>query len=105
MTCPNCASETLPDSSYCHRCGFRITPNTVASLSERLTKLEQDFVAKSRKEVTEQKYLETETSVNIMGRVQHWTNLILYFAGIPAALGLLALAVMFGKGAFDLHTI
>lgn len=77
--------------------------DTVGSVSERLSRVE-DTLAASQNNVT-QHTLEIETSTNVMERVRKWTTLILFFAGIPAAIALLALAVVFGKGALNLHDI
>lgn len=105
MKCPSC-SATLPDDSmFCGKCGYRVTPEPTPSLDERLSRLEQQMVAESEMNRTEQRFLERETAENVMARVRHWTNLILFFAGIPAVIMLLSLAVIFGKADFDLNRI
>ncbi|MFZ1007978.1 MAG: methyl-accepting chemotaxis protein [Candidatus Sulfotelmatobacter sp.] len=74
-------------------------------MSERVSIIEGQLVAGSRSQLANQNYLELETAEKVMSRVKTWANLILYFAGIPAAVALLALAIIFGKGAFDLREI
>ncbi len=103
MMCPNCSSSVSEDQEFCGKCGHRVR-ETVVALSERLAKAEAQLAA-PRSNGKEQKYLELETAENVMSRVKTWTTLLLFFTGIPAAVALLALTVMFGKGAFDLHSI
>jgi uncharacterized protein YoxC len=102
MVCQNCAATVPEGQIFCGNCGNRLT-DTVSSVSQRLTKVELQIAGPQDKVL--QHNLEIETVEKIMSRVQKWTTLILYFAGIPAAVAFLALAVMFGKGAFDLHKI
>ncbi len=96
--CPNCSCPVAEDQEFCGKCGHRVR-DTVAALSDRLTKVE------SRSNTKEQKYLELEVVENIMNGVQKRATRFLYFAGFPAAIAALALAWIFGKGAFDLHSI
>lgn len=95
MVCQSCSSEKPDGQAFCGKCG---QPLIAENISERLAKLER------QNQITREN-LELETAVNVMGRIQKWTTLILYFAGIPASLGLLTLAVMFGKGSFDLYRV
>jgi len=95
MVCQNCSSDNPDGQAFCGKCG---QPLIAENISERLARLER------RNKIT-QENLELETAVNVMEKVRKWTTLIFYFAGIPAALGLLALAVMFGKGSFDMYRI
>jgi hypothetical protein len=101
MVCHNC-SATIPEGqAFCGKCGHKVT---TATLNERLVQVEERL-SDSQQKVVHQNYLEVETAEKVMSRVKKWTTLILYFAGIPAFLALLALAVVFGKGTFDLHNI
>jgi TolA-binding protein len=102
MVCPNCSATNPDGQTFCGNCGQQMT-ETVGSVSERLSRVETTLAA-SRNGVT-QHNLEIETSTNVMERVRKWTTLILFFAGIPAAIALLALAIVFGKGALNLHDI
>jgi uncharacterized protein YoxC len=105
MICQKCSAAVPEDQAFCGKCGYKLAPDTPASLGERLSAIEAQFVADSRSKATNQNYLELETAERVMSRVKTWANLILYFAGIPAAVALLALAVIFGRGAFDLRDI
>jgi uncharacterized coiled-coil protein SlyX len=100
MTCQSCGAAISEGQSFCGKCGYKVAGETLASLSERVAKLED-----SRSKLTHQNYLEIETAEKVMTRVRTWTTLILYFAGIPAAVAALALVVTFGKGTYDLHSI
>jgi len=104
MICQNCSADVAEGQKFCGKCGFNLAGETLASVSERLTRLEVRFATTSRTNIT-QRNLELETAEKVMSRVKRWTTLILYFAGIPAVIMLLALAVMFGKGAIDMHSI
>jgi hypothetical protein len=105
MTCQNCSAEVPIDQTFCGNCGHRVTAETVGSINDRLARVETQLDADSRTRVTNQNYLEVDTAEKVMTRVKAWTTLILYFAGIPATIALLALAVVWGKGAYDLHSI
>jgi uncharacterized protein YoxC len=105
MTCQNCGATISEGQSFCGKCGFKAAGETLASLGERLAKLEAQIAADSRLKLISQNHLELETAEKVMSRVKTWTTIILYFAGIPAAVTLLALVVMFGKGTYDLHSI
>ncbi len=103
MLCQNCSSDNPEGQAFCGKCGHRLIAETVGSLSERLAKIEQRLAASQDR--VPQQTLELETAANAMDRVKKWTTLFLYFAGIPVAIGALVLALMFGKGTFDLHSI
>lgn len=105
MICRACGAAIAEDSAFCNKCGVKLIPETVVSLDGRLTKVEGQLSSDSHTRLLQQNFLELETAEWVMTRVRTWTTLILYFAGIPAAIALLALTVMFGKGAFDLHSV
>jgi len=105
MICQNCSAAIPEDQLFCGKCGYKASAETLGSIGARLGRVEEQLANDSRTKTTHQNYLELETTEKVMSRVKSWTTLILYFAGIPAAIALLALTVMFGKGAFDLHTI
>jgi polyhydroxyalkanoate synthesis regulator phasin len=66
---------------------------------KRLTDVE------TRLNLREQKYLELETIEHVMEKVQSRVTRFAFFAGIPATIAALALAVIFGKGAITLENI
>jgi len=103
MLCQNCSSGNPDGQAFCGKCGHRLIAEAIGSLSERLARIEQQLAASQNK--VSQQNLELETAANAMDRVKKWTTLFLYFAGIPVAIGALVLALMFGKGTFDLHSI
>ena len=103
MICQNCSLDNPDGQAFCGKCGHRLVAETVGSLSERLARIEQQLAASENK--VPQQNLELETAANAMERVKKWTTLFLYFAGIPVAIGAVVLALMFGKGTFDLHSI
>lgn len=102
MICPNCSSSIPDDHDFCGKCGHRVQ-DTIATLSDRLTKTETQLA--SRSDGKEQKYLESETVANVATRVKFWTTIFLFLAGIPLSILALAFAVIFGKGAYDLNSI
>lgn len=104
MVCQNCSSENPDNQAFCGKCGHRLTAETVGSLSQRLTELERQALVASQNKIT-QENLELQTAGNVMERVRKWTTLILAFSGGPAFFGLLALAVFFGKGSFDIYQV
>lgn len=104
MNCQNCSSSNPDGQVFCGSCGHRLTAETIGSLTERIAKLEHQQAETSHDKVNAHN-LELETAENVMTRVRKWTTLILYFAGIPAAIALLALAIVFGKGTFDTYHI
>jgi len=55
--------------------------------------------------VHQQDYLEIDTAAKVVERVRKWATTFLYFAAIPLGILVLALAVVFGKGVFDLGNI
>ena len=103
--CENCGQQIPPESSFCNKCGSRLCGETVASLDERLTKLEKRLNTYSHKVTTKQEYLEIDTAAKVAERVKKWTTTWLYFAVFPAVLLILVLTVVFGKGLFDLKKI
>lgn len=103
--CSNCLSAVPPESSFCNKCGHKITDEAVASLDNRLTKLEQRITAYSHKAAAKQDYLEIDTAAKVVERVKKWTTTFLYFAAFPLGILVLALAVVFGKGVFDLRKV
>jgi uncharacterized protein YoxC len=102
MICPSCSSSVVEGQEFCGQCGHRIR-ETVASLGERLAKVEAQLA--SRSDGKEQKYLESETVTNVTKRVQFWTTVFLFFAGISLAILAIAFAVIFGKGDYELKNI
>jgi len=104
MICQNCSSPNPEGQAFCGSCGHRLIPETIGSLSERLTKLERQQLDDARNKVN-QGTLEIETAQNVAERVKTWTGRMLFFTGLPVGILALALAVIFGKGDFDLHTI
>jgi uncharacterized coiled-coil protein SlyX len=106
LSCPQCSAPIPSGQPFCGQCGFRVQVASLAGLSDRLAKIEAGLVAsESASKITHQNYLEVDTAAKVMARVKTWTTLILYFAGIPAAVALLALAIVFGRGALDLRSI
>jgi len=105
VICPKCSSPVPEDQAFCGKCGYKLEPDSIASLSERLASVEVLLAADSRSKGTEQKYLELETSEKIVSRVMEWTKMFLYWSAIPGAMLLLVLGIIFGKGALDLHNI
>ena len=103
MLCQSCSSDNPDGQTFCGKCGHQLIAETIGSLSERLARIEQQLAASQNK--VSQQNLELETAANAMDRVKKWTTLFLYFAGIPVAISALVLALMFGKGTFDLHSI
>ena len=75
------------------------------SLDERLGKLEGRVTLYSHKASTKQDYLEIDTAAKVVERVKKWTTTFLYFAAFPLGILVLALAVVFGKGVFDLRKV
>src|SRR5580704_8866840 len=104
MLCKSCSTEVPEGQPFCGQCGHKVNDDNLASVAARVARIEAQIAASSSN-VAQQNYLELETAERVMARVKTWTTLILYFAGIPAALLLLALAVMFGKGTLDLYHI
>lgn len=103
--CPNCRSAIPPDSSFCNKCGHKIANETITSIDERVTKLERRVTAYSHEASTKQDYLEIDTAAKVTERVKKWTTTFLYFAAFPLGILVLALAVVFGKGVFDLRKV
>lgn len=106
MVCPNCSTTVLVDQTFCNKCGHKLTPDTIASLGERLTSIEALLAANSKvAQTSEQKYLELQTSENIVKRVMGWTKLFVFWVGIPYAAILLLLGMIVGKGELDLRRV
>lgn len=104
MVCQNCSSANADGQTFCGNCGHRLTAETIGSLSDRVATLE-GRVREASHNTIDAHNLELETAENVMTRVRKWTTLILYFAGIPFAIALLALAIIFGKDTFDIRHI
>jgi hypothetical protein len=104
MVCQNCSSANPDGQTFCGNCGNRLTAETIGTLADRIVKLEDRVRDISRKSISAHN-LEVETAENVMARVRKWTTLILYFAGIPFAITLLALAIIFGKDTFEIRHI
>jgi hypothetical protein len=54
---------------------------------------------------TEQKYLELETSENVVKRIMEWAKMFGFWVGIPYAAILLLLGLIVGKGELDLRDV
>lgn len=81
-------------------------PDTISSLGERLASIETLLAANSKAaQTSEQKYLELQTSEDIVKRVMGWTKLFIFWVGIPCAAILLLLGLIIGKGELDLRSI
>lgn len=104
MVCQNCSAANPDGQAFCGSCGHRLTAETIGSLTERIAKIEGQVREATHSKVNAHN-LELETAENVMSRVRKWTTLILYFAGIPTAIALLALAIIFGKDTFDIRHI
>ncbi|MGA9883429.1 MAG: hypothetical protein WBQ34_06905 [Candidatus Acidiferrales bacterium] len=104
MICQNCSANNPDGQAFCGTCGHRLTAETIGSLTERIARLEVQHREPLDDGVNTHN-LELQTAENIMSRVRKWTTLILYFTGIPAAIALLALAIIFGKDTFDIRHI
>jgi len=105
MKCPSCSAQLFEDSAFCHKCGYKVAQEEIRNVSARLDRIETELSTIAKARGPQQEYLEVDTATKAMARVQKWTTMILFFAGIPAALLLLALAVIFGRGAVSLSSI
>jgi hypothetical protein len=99
MDCQTCSAPNADDHIFCGKCGSRLG-DTVGNLSSRVKSIEQELEA-SRHAISSQN-LEIETADRIIARVESSTKRFLFFAGIPAAIAALALAIIWGKGAWTL---
>lgn len=100
--CQTCSSTNPGGQAFCGTCGHRSAAETIESLTERVAKLEDQLREAVHGRISAHS-LELETAENVMARVRRWTTLILFYAGIPAAITLLALAVIFGIDTFDIR--
>ncbi len=98
MTCPNCSSVVPNDNTFCGKCGFKLKGDA-GDLERRIASMEK------QRDGHEQKLLEMETVENVMDKIQSRVMRFTYFAGIPLAIAVIALAVMFGKGVYTLEGI
>ncbi len=103
MICQNCSSTSSDSQAFCGSCGHRLTRgDSGLSLSERLSNIEQQLAA-SQNRVSQQTLL----AGNSPKRIGSCPNLDYAYVVLPHTSGILAvaLAVIFGKGDFDLHSI
>jgi len=105
MTCPNCSALVAEDTSFCSKCGRKLVPETIASVSDRLAKIETQVGEYAAEKVVHQDYLETVTAEKVISRIKSWTTLFLYFAGIPWGILLIVLTVWFGRSVSDVQGI
>ena len=85
MVCQTCSSTNPGGQAFCGTCGHRLAAETIGSLTERVAKLEDQLHEAVHGRVSAHN-LELETAENVMARVRRWTTLILFYAGIPAAI-------------------
>jgi hypothetical protein len=98
MTCPNCSSDVPNDDAFCGKCGFKVKVGK-GDLDRRLALIEKEYSSR------DQRLLELETVEHVMDRIQSRVTRFSFFAGIPLSIAMIALLVIFGKGAYTLEDI
>ncbi len=100
MLCPNCKNELRDGDIFCSKCG--VNANEFNNLRGRVSTVEAQVRTVER---LDQQRLEIDAAAGAMERVRSWITLMLYFAGIPVVAAGIFVAVVWGKGAWDIHTI
>jgi hypothetical protein len=100
MLCPSCAAEIHDGDAYCGKCGANT--NEIHDLKGRLSTVEAQVKTVER---LDQQRLEIDTAANAMERVRKWMTLLFFFVGLPVVATGIFVAVVWGKGGWDIHTI
>ncbi len=99
-TCVFCQCAIPDGAIYCPKCGRKLSAETIGSLQDRLSVVEQ----KLNESKAQQHYLEVDTAEKVVSRVTKWTTLFLYWAIIPTTVILVGLSIFFGESLLDLKS-
>ena len=105
MLCTECGALIPDDHRYCGLCGAVAEPPDPVSLGRRLERLEQLVQEQTQVRAADQRYVDVETSEQIVTRLMKWAKLLAFFIGIPTAVIIIGVALYAGKGFKDLHDV
>jgi hypothetical protein len=104
MIC-QCGAEIPDGQVYCGQCGSKAEADKLLGIQRELEILQRRLGELSQAKVTEQRFLEMDTTEKIVSRVQKWFKLFIFFVGIPLVLGLFFVGIFLQREVRSLHDL